>query len=100
MLKHNSVNVHLRSSHCKFGACQKWEQASYIGDFGNILTISLKAHYYPAYQVEQIVLTEQSRHYGILFMKTFCNVVNSIICSAKNVRASIVLKTECVQFVL
>ena len=51
MLKHNSVNVHLRSSHCKFGACQKWEQASYIGDFGNILTISLKAHYYPAYQV-------------------------------------------------
>ena len=26
-------------------------QASYIGDFGNILTISLKAHYYPAYQV-------------------------------------------------
>ena len=23
MLKRNSVNVHLRSSHCKFGACQK-----------------------------------------------------------------------------
>ena len=27
---------------------------------------------------EQIILTEQSRHYGILFMKTFYNMVNSI----------------------
>ena len=33
------------SSHCKFGACQKWEPAGRIGDFGNFFsTVSLKAH--------------------------------------------------------
>ena len=32
MLKCNSINVH-----CKFGARQKWEPASRIGDFGNFL---------------------------------------------------------------
>ena len=42
----------------------------------------------------QIFLTEQSRHYGIFFMKTFYNVFNSIICSAKEARASIVLDIE------
>ena len=31
MLKRNSINVH-----CKFGACQKWELAGRIGDFGNL----------------------------------------------------------------
>ena len=36
MLKCNSINVHLNTRHssdCKFGACQKWEPASRIGDF-------------------------------------------------------------------
>ena len=33
LLKCNSFDVH-----CKFGACQKWEQAGRIGDFGNFLT--------------------------------------------------------------
>ena len=40
MLKRNSINVHSNtwhSSHCKFGACQKWEPAGRIGDFGNFL---------------------------------------------------------------
>ena len=32
MLKRNSINVH-----CKFGACQKWELAGRISDFGNFL---------------------------------------------------------------
>ena len=32
MLKRNSFNVHW-----KFGACQKWEPANRIGDFGNFL---------------------------------------------------------------
>ena len=32
MLKRNSFNVHW-----KFGACQKWEPAGRIGDFGNFL---------------------------------------------------------------
>ena len=32
MLKRNSINVH-----CKFGACQKWEPAGRICDFGNFL---------------------------------------------------------------
>ena len=50
---------------------------------------------------EQIVLTEQSWHYGgILFMKTFYNKVNSVICFAKETRTSIVLIIEWVQSVL
>ena len=46
-------------------------------------------------------LTEQSRHYGILFMKTFYNVVRILlICCAKEARALIVLDIEWVQFAL
>ena len=42
MFKDNSINVQtLDSSHRKFGACQKWEPAGRIGDFGIFL---LKAH--------------------------------------------------------
>ena len=54
------------------------------GDFGNFLSFSLQAHnYYPAYHIGTDFLTEKSRHYGILFMKTFYNVVNyAIICCA------------------
>ena len=48
---------------------------------------------------EQIVLTEQSRHNGMLFMKRFYNVVNCLllkqtVCFAKEDRASIVLIIE------
>ena len=38
MLKRKSIHADSntrRSSHCKFGACQKWEPASRIGDFEN-----------------------------------------------------------------
>ena len=35
-----------------------------------------------------------ARHYGILFMKMFYNVVISIVCCAKGARASIVLNIE------
>ena len=45
-------------------------------------------------------MTEQSRHYGIVSMKTIYNKVNSIICCAKEERASIVLNIEWVQFAL
>ena len=45
---------------------------------------------------EKIVLTEQSRHYGVLFMKTFYNVVNSIICCGrKRVLRSSWILSEC-----
>ena len=40
---------------------------------------------------EQFLLTELSRHYGLLFMKTFYNVVNSAICCIKEVPGSVVL---------
>ena len=59
------------------------------------LSFSLKAHnYYPAYYIGSDFLTEKSRYYGILFMKTFYNVVNAIICCAKEARALIVLDIE------
>ena len=50
---------------------------------------------------EQIILSEQSRHYGILIMETFyTDVVNSAIWFSKEARASIVLIIEWAQFVL
>ena len=55
------------------------------------LTFSLRAHITLQTTQEQTVLAEQSRNYGILFMKKFYNVVNFIICCAKEARASIVL---------
>ena len=39
-------------------------------------------------------MTEQSRNYGIVSTKTIYNKVNSIICCAKEARASIVLNIE------
>ena len=55
------------------------------------LTFSLRAYITLQTTQEQTVLAEQSRNYGILFMKKFYNVVNFIICCAKEARASIVL---------
>ena len=59
------------------------------GEFGNFLIVFHT--YYPAYHIGAFFLTEQSLHYGILFVKTFYNVVSSIICCAKKARASIFL---------
>ena len=42
MLKRITLLILLKT--VDFGACQKWEPASRIGDFGNFLTVSLKAH--------------------------------------------------------
>ena len=74
------------------------------GDFGNFfLSFSLKAHnYYPAYHIDQIFLNEKSRHYRILFMKTFYNVANAIIFHllCKEAPALIVLDIERVHLVL
>ena len=39
------------TSHCKFGAYQKWEPAGCRVDFGIFFTFSLKAHYYPSYHI-------------------------------------------------
>ena len=43
---------------------------------------------------EQIDLTEQSQHCGILFMKSFYNLFNYIIYCAREARASMVLNIE------
>ena len=43
---------------------------------------------------DQIFITEKSQHYGNIFMKTFYNVVEAIICCAKEARALIVLDIE------
>ena len=48
----------------------------WFGEF--FLSFSLKAHnYYPAYHIGPDFLTKKSRYDGILFMKTFYNVVNA-----------------------
>ena len=94
----------LDSSNCKLvGACQKWKPVRLAEKviLGIFLSFSQKAHnYYPVYHIGPDFLTEKSRHYGILFMKTFYNMVNAIICCAKEARALIVLDIEWVQFVL
>ena len=65
------------------------------GGFRNFLSFSLKAYnYYPAYHIGPDFSSEKSRHYGILFMRTFYNVVNAIICCAKEARVLIVLDIE------
>ena len=43
------------SSHCKFGACQKWEPAGRVGDFGNFLNGFVKS---PAWVVRFWILNE------------------------------------------
>ena len=94
----------LDSSNCRLvGARQKWEPVRLAEKaiLGIFLSFPLKAHnYYPAYNIGPYFLTEKSRHYGILFMKTFYIVVNATICCAKEARTSIVLDISWVQFVL
>ena len=76
------------------GACRKWEPVRLAKKviLGIFLSFSLKAHnYHPAYHIGPDFLTEKSQRYGILFMKTFYNVVNASVCCAKEARALIVL---------
>ena len=61
---------------------------------GICLSFSLKAHITLNITKDQIFLTEKSWNYGILFMKTFYNVVNAIICCAKEARALMVVDIE------
>ena len=98
MLKRNSVTVHLvtRQPGVEIWCLSKVRTRSTgrIGDFGNFLiAFLLKSHnYYPTYDI--------GAHFSdwilaalcwILFMKTFYSVISSIICCAKEARASIVL---------
>ena len=68
--------------------------AGRIGDFGNLLiAFSLKAHtYYPTYDIGAYYSDwTLAALCWIFFMKTFYNVIISILCCAKEARASIVL---------
>ena len=96
----------LDSSNCKLvGACQKWEpirlaEKVILREFFIVFTES-PYNYYPVYDhIGPDFSDWKSRYYRILFMKTFDNVVNAIICCAKVARASIVLDIKWVQFVL
>ena len=87
------------SSHCKFFACQRWEPAGrilyrWLRKFCELFR--LKPIIILNTTQERIVLTEQSRQYGVLSMKTFYNVVNSIICCGrKRVLRSSWILSEC-----
>ena len=63
-------------------------------------TFSLKDHYYPAYHIGEDCSDWTVPTLWNSLYETFYNVVNSIICCAKEARASIVLNIEWVQFVL
>ena len=72
-----------------------------IDDFGKVWNVLAKRPLLPCIPYRRGLFWLNSPDiYGILFMKTFYNVVNSIICCAKEARASIVLNIEWVQFVL
>ena len=87
------------SSHCKVFACQRWEPAGrilyrWLWKFCELFR--LKPIIILNTTQKKIVQTEQSRHYGVLFMKTFYNVVNSIICCGrKRVLRSSWILSEC-----
>ena len=87
------------SSHCKVFACQRWEPAGrilyrWLWKFCELFR--LKPIIILNTTQERIVLTEQSRQYGVLSMKTFYNVVNSIICCGrKRVLRSSWILSEC-----
>ena len=100
MLKLNSINVHLNGSDSSQTANlerDKSENRSSIGDFGNFfLSFSLKTYnYYPTYHIAADFSDQADPVlWKIIFMKTFYNVVNSIIFCSKEARASIVLDIE------
>ena len=79
----------------KFGACQKWEHvrlAVWV-ILGIFWSFSRKAHtYYPTYDIGAYFSDwTLATLCWIIFMKTFYNVISSIICCSKEARASIIL---------
>ena len=61
ILKRNSFNVHL-----KFGACQKWEPAGRIGDFGNFLNGFAKSQRLIVLNIDWVQLFWKTVKYCIL----------------------------------
>ena len=61
MLKRNSFNVHW-----KFGACQKWEPAGRIGDFGNFLNGFAKSQRLIVLNIDWVQLFWKTVKYCIL----------------------------------
>ena len=107
MLKRNSLTSNVHSNTTALTAnfsLVKGENrlAVYcIDDFGKVWNVLAKRPLLPCIPYRRGLFWLNSPDiYGILFMKTFYNVVNSIICCAKEARASIVLNIEWVQFVL
>ena len=95
MLKRNSIKVHLltRQPELEILVVVKSKNTSGWPRIGNFLIVFNKAHtYYPTYDIEAYFSDwTLAALCWILFMKTFCNVISSIICCAKEARASIVL---------
>ena len=54
------------SSHCKFGACQKWEPAGRIGDFGNFLNGFAKSQRLIVLNIDWVQLFWKTVKYCIL----------------------------------
>ena len=107
MLKRNSLTSNVHSNTTALTAnfsLVKGENrlAVYcIDDFGKVWNVLAKRPLLPCIPYRRGLFWLNSPDiYGIVFMKTFYNVVNSIICCAKEARASIVLNIEWVQFVL
>ena len=86
----------LVSSPCKFGACQKSEPAGRMGDFEKFSTFSAKSPLLPGIlHRSRLIWLNSPDIFGILFMKTFCNVVNSIIYCAREARGSSGILNKC-----
>ena len=70
MLKRNSFNVHW-----KFGACQKWEPAGRIGDFGNFLNGFAKSQRLIVLNIDWVQLFWKIVKYCILSEVCMINTV-------------------------
>ena len=98
MLKRKSINLHLltRQPGLEIWCLSKVRirLPSRIGDFGSFLIVFTKSPYLlPYIWHRRIFFSDWTLAVlcWILFMKTFHNVISSIICCAKEARASIVL---------
>ena len=96
MLKCNSLNFHSNTRQLlALQICRLSEvRTGWLNIDFDFFNVCVKAHYTFHTTLAQIVLIKKFRHNGILFMRTFYNVVNSIICCPKEARASIALNTE------
>ena len=97
MLKRNSINVHLPTTQ---PGPEVWclskvrtRPAGRIGDFGNFFMVFTKSPYLLPYMWHGAYFSDWTLAAlcWILFMKTFYNVISSIVCCAKEARAWIVL---------